>query len=133
MEVIVVDPLVEFFEAIRSPITKDRYTRRLGQFFKFINVDGSDLNHQASVFAKKAKADTPWATYQINEYMRFHKGRAERKEISNLRLLAFGSPSNYSVNRTTLSSTGRRFSEGYLAEPITQTTEPRHVRKSSPS
>ncbi|MDG6996149.1 MAG: hypothetical protein JRN52_09515 [Nitrososphaerota archaeon] len=32
MEAITVDPLVEFFEAIRSTLTKDRYERRLDLF-----------------------------------------------------------------------------------------------------
>jgi hypothetical protein len=91
METIELEPLTEFFDAIRSPLTKDRYERRLGFFFKFLKLEG-DLKAQARAFCSKAKLDSPWATYQINEYMRTQKARAERGEIAESTLAGFWKP-----------------------------------------
>lgn len=56
MEVIELDPLTEFFEAIRSPLTKDRYDRRLDLFFVHIKMDGENLRQRARAFASKANS-----------------------------------------------------------------------------
>ena len=82
MQALEVEPLTEFFEAIRSPVTKDRYEKRLWLFFKTMGIEGKDLAAKARTFVGKAKADSQWATVTINEYMRKQKERAERKEIS---------------------------------------------------
>jgi hypothetical protein len=76
------DPLTEFFDAIKSPVTKDRYGKRLDLFLRHIESEGSTFDERAKSFAGRAKADNSWATYVINYYMRFQKERAERKEIS---------------------------------------------------
>ena len=55
-----VNPLTEFFEAIRSPMTKDRYRRRLHIFLTRIRSEGADLNESASSFAVRAKGDPSW-------------------------------------------------------------------------
>jgi hypothetical protein len=73
------DPLTEFFEAIRNPLTKDRYEHRLDIFLKHVGTGGEDLGERAKVFVSKAREDNVWATFQINEYMRYQKSRAERK------------------------------------------------------
>ena len=76
------DRLTEFYDAIKSPVTKEKYERRLDLFLRHIRVEGSTFNKRASSFARKAKVDNQWATFVINEYMRLQKERAERKEIS---------------------------------------------------
>lgn len=77
-----VDPLTEFFDAIHNPLTKDRYEKRLDLFFRHIKIEGGDLNKRSKNFTLKAKKDTQWATFVINEYARYHRCRAEAKEIS---------------------------------------------------
>ncbi|MDG6921849.1 MAG: hypothetical protein JRN67_00980 [Nitrososphaerota archaeon] len=74
--------MTEFFDAIRNPLTKDRYEKRLDLFFRHIKIDGDNLQIRARNFSSKAKKDTEWATFVINEYARFQRGRAENKEIS---------------------------------------------------
>jgi hypothetical protein len=76
-----VDPLTEFFDAIRSPVTKDRYEKRLDLFLKHMGIEGSTFEERARKFASKA-SDTQWAAQVINDYMRYQKERAARKEIS---------------------------------------------------
>ena len=75
-----VDPLTEFYDSIRSPLTKDRYEKRLEQFLRYMKADGDD-KAKTRAFAAKAKQDPKWATLQINEFMRFQKARADRKQI----------------------------------------------------
>ena len=86
-----IDPLTEFFDAIKNPLTKEKYTKRLSLFFVHLKMEGS-LQSQAREFAKKARSDTAWATNAINEYMRFHKLRAEKKEISESTVPNFYKP-----------------------------------------
>ncbi len=86
------EPLTEFFDAIRSPVTKDRYEKRLDLFFRGVGIEGSDLKSRAQTFAKLAKADNQWATQTINDYMRKQKERAERKEISESTVPNFFKP-----------------------------------------
>ncbi|MCP8317805.1 MAG: hypothetical protein H3Z51_13240 [archaeon] len=91
MSTITVDPLTEFFDAIKNPLTKDRYTKRLDLFLKHIGIEGSTLKERAKKFADKAR-DTQWATIVINDYMRFQKQRAERGEISESTVPNFYKP-----------------------------------------
>ena len=77
-----VDPLTEFFDGIRSPITRDRYGKQLDIFLRHIGVVGMDLKEEARSFAAKAYSDTQWATYVITEYVSYQKMRAEKGEIS---------------------------------------------------
>ena len=86
-----IEPLDEFFSAIRNPITRDRYGKHLGEFFEFLTLDG-DLKSRARTFAKKAKSENAWATYQINQYMQKQKLRAERGEIKDSTLPNYYKP-----------------------------------------
>ncbi len=82
LSLIAVEPLTEFLDAIRSPVTKHKYEKRLDLFFKDIGSEEVDLKARARSFTKKAKQDNQWATQIINQYMRKQKERAERKEIA---------------------------------------------------
>ncbi len=92
METVAVDPLTEFFEAIRSPLTKDRYERRFDLFLNHIGAEGKDLGERAARFAAKARTDAQWATIMINQYMRYQKERTEKGEISESTLPNFWKP-----------------------------------------
>jgi hypothetical protein len=67
-----IDPLVEFFDSIKSPNTKRNYQRDIRAFFRFQKLEGT-LKDQAREFAKKAKSDPVWGTNQINEYIRYQE------------------------------------------------------------
>lgn len=84
-----IDPLTEFFDAIKNPTTKDRYTGRLELFLNSIPIEGKDLKTKAKAFCTKAKTNNQWTTYQINEYMRKQKARAEEGKISESTLPNF--------------------------------------------
>jgi hypothetical protein len=75
------DPLTMFRDAIVSSVTRDRYEKRLDQFFKFLNMEGT-LESKAIDFAAKCRENPSWAQSAIMRYMRYQKDRAERGEIS---------------------------------------------------
>ena len=75
------DPLTEFFDAINSPVTRDRYEKRLDLFLKHIRMEGSTFEERARKFASRAR-DAQWTTQTIYDYMRYHEERAARKEVS---------------------------------------------------
>ena len=86
-----IDPLTEFFDAIKNPETKKRYTRRLEIFFDYIGVEGSTLQKKAKDFMHRAR-DPLWATYSINEYIRYQKDRAEKGKIEESTIPNFYKP-----------------------------------------
>jgi hypothetical protein len=83
--------LTEFHDAIRSPVTKNKYDKRLAFFFEQIGLKG-DLKQQAKTFIAKSKADPVWATRTVNDYMRSQKERAERGEIAEATVPNFWKP-----------------------------------------
>jgi len=50
-----VELLTEFFDAMKNPLTKDRYVKRLDVFFRHIGMEGSTLEERARDFASKVK------------------------------------------------------------------------------
>jgi len=83
--VLEIDPLTEFFSAIRTPNTRRNYEKDLGKFFDYLKLEGS-IKEQARTFAKRAKSDYQWATVQINSHIQVQKIRVEKKEISESRI-----------------------------------------------
>ncbi len=83
--------MTEFLNAIKNPLTRDHYQRHLAPFFDFLKLEGPS-NERARAFVTQAKHDNQWATYQINEYLRMQKLRAEKKEISESTLANYWKP-----------------------------------------
>lgn len=75
------DPITMFRDALPNKVTRQKYERRLIQFFEFIEMKG-DLDEQSKQFVESSQKDPKWIVSMIMKYMRFHKERAENKEIS---------------------------------------------------
>jgi hypothetical protein len=54
-------PLKSFLFAIKSKETKKQYTYKLGIFFKFIGIQGADVESQAARFLHQAQSDHKYA------------------------------------------------------------------------
>ena len=63
-----------FLEAIKSPVTREIYKRRLATFLEYVGMD-------VDSFVRKAKAQPKWAQGKIVNYLLKEKERALRKEI----------------------------------------------------
>ena len=49
------DPWMLFLNAMRAPMTRDRYQTRVAKFFDFIKIPGKTLEQKARTFAKRGK------------------------------------------------------------------------------
>jgi hypothetical protein len=76
------DPYSIFKYAMNSPVTRDRYTTRLGRFFTFIGIEGTDMEERCRVFVQNARKDNGWAFRSIINFLQVQKERVDRKEIT---------------------------------------------------
>ena len=76
------DPWTLFLNAMRAPMTRDRYQTRVAKFFDFVGIPGKTLKEKARTYAKKGKIDTNWALGSILKFVYFHRERVYKKEIS---------------------------------------------------
>jgi hypothetical protein len=67
------DPWKLFLNAMRSPVTRDRYSTRVSKFFDFTKIPGRTLEQKAMTFATKGKNDTDWAFNAILKFIYFQK------------------------------------------------------------
>ena len=77
--------------AIRSPVTRDVYLRRLRIFFNHIQLlsMGEPMDIRCNVFAEKASSNSKWAFSKILEFLQFQKERVENQDISPATLRNF--------------------------------------------
>jgi len=112
------DPYTLFIHAIKSPVTKEKYQRRLMIFFDFIKIPGDSMQERCIVFAKNGK-NTNWIFNNILQFVLFYKERINRKEITGATLFnylkaikLFCEMSDISINWKKLTrglSRGRRY------------------------
>jgi len=76
------DPWILFLNAMRTPMTRDRYQTRLAKFFDFIGRPRNTLEDNARTFAKKGKKDVDWALSNIVKFVYHQRERVNKKEIS---------------------------------------------------
>lgn len=81
-----------FRDALPNAITRKTYERRLGNFFKFLEIDGESLEEKGEVFAQNSKNNNSLVTSSILKYIRMQKARAEKGEISNSTLPNYYKP-----------------------------------------
>ncbi len=75
------DPYLLFVNAIRSPLTRQKYFGRLNSFFEFIQIQKGSMEARCKIFVKNCN-DIP--KYPLNCVYRFviHlKGKMEKGEI----------------------------------------------------
>lgn len=76
------DPYSMFVYAIKSPLTRNKYERRLVKFFDFANIAGETLEARCMSFEQRARADPNWVTLVIIGFLQNLKQRVESTEIS---------------------------------------------------
>lgn len=69
--------------ALKSPVTREKYQKRLERFFVFLGLEGKTTEEKSYVFIEKAKTEgNQWAFNAILKFMQFHLERVNRKEIT---------------------------------------------------
>ncbi|HEU4604860.1 MAG TPA: hypothetical protein VFS46_01350 [Nitrososphaera sp.] len=73
-------PLELFMYAMKSKATKERYQRRLHNFFDFIGYEGS-LESQAKLFISAAAQNgMNWVFANVMKFLTFQKERFRRED-----------------------------------------------------
>ncbi len=68
---------------MKSPVTKEKYTKRLEKFFDFLNIEGKTIEDKSISFVNKARFEgNQWVFNNILKFMQFQHERANRKEIT---------------------------------------------------
>jgi integrase len=76
-----------FLYAIRSPVTRDYYLRRIRSFFNHIDpLDKGSLEEKCNQFAAAGARNPNWAFHSILRFLQFQRGRVEREEITGATL-----------------------------------------------
>jgi hypothetical protein len=76
------DPWILFLNAMRTPMTRDRYQTGLAKFLDSIGIPGNTLEEKAKTFAKKGKNDIDWALSNIVKFVYYQRERVDKNEIS---------------------------------------------------
>jgi hypothetical protein len=68
--------------ALKSPITRDKYKRRLQTFFEFIGIEVVTFQEKCLGFVdrSKIKGGNQWAFNSILKFLRFHLERVNRRD-----------------------------------------------------
>jgi hypothetical protein len=92
-----IDPYSLFFHAMKSPLTKKKYSRRLEMFFNFIKIPGESLEERCLTFVNNGKDNVNWVFTNILKFVLFYKQRIDRKEISGATLINYLKAISFSV------------------------------------
>jgi hypothetical protein len=69
---------------MKSPVTRDKYQKRLKKFFDSICLEGKTVEEKSRVFVNMAKKEgNGWIFNQVLRFMQFQLDRANRKEITS--------------------------------------------------
>jgi hypothetical protein len=84
-----IDPYSLFLHAMKSPVTKKKYSRRLEMFFEFLKIPGESLEEKCLTFVNNGKNIVNWIFTNILKFVLFHKQRIDKKEISGATLINY--------------------------------------------
>jgi hypothetical protein len=76
------NPWTLYLYAMKSPVTRDKYQKRLGKFFDFLRLKGATIEEKSIVFVEMSRKDGNWAFNNIIRFIQFQNSRVVRKEIS---------------------------------------------------
>ncbi len=72
-----------YLYALKSPVTRDKYQRRLEMFFDFLVLGGATVEEKSKSFLKRIKEEnSQWAFNSLLKFMQHHLDRVNRKEIT---------------------------------------------------
>lgn len=105
-------PLELFQYAMKSKATRDRYQRRLKNFFDFLGYEG-DLDSQAKAFISAAnKNGNNWIFANLMKFLTFQKERVERGEITNATVRNYYKPLKLFLEMNDIELSWKKISKG---------------------
>ena len=70
-----------FLYAMKSPVTRDKYQRRLSKFFEFAGIPGMSLQTKALSFISKSTLDSTWIFNILLRFLEHQNSRVNNREI----------------------------------------------------
>ncbi len=68
---------------MKSPVTRQKYQKRLEKFFDFIGLEGNTIKDKSITFVNRSKKESiDWTFNNVLKFMQFQLDRANRKEIT---------------------------------------------------
>jgi integrase len=77
-----------YLYALKSPVTRQKYQKRLEKFFDFLGMEGSTVEEKSKGFIKRMHVEeenhnnSQWVFNSVLRFMQFHLERVNRKEIT---------------------------------------------------
>jgi hypothetical protein len=72
-----------YLYAMKSPVTRQKYQKRLEKFFDFIVMDGKTIEDKCISFVNKTKEEgNEWVFNNVLNFMQFQLERINKKEIT---------------------------------------------------
>ena len=76
------NPWTLYLYAMKSPVTRDKYQKRLDKFFDFIRLEGCTMEEKSIVFVEMARKDNNWTFNNILRFIQFQNDRVNKKQIT---------------------------------------------------
>jgi hypothetical protein len=68
---------------MKSPVTREKYQRRLEKFFDFLAMEGQTIEDKSISFVNRARFEgDQWVFNNVLKFMQFQLERINRKEIT---------------------------------------------------
>jgi hypothetical protein len=64
-----------YLYAMKSPVTREKYQKRLGKFFDFLRLEGSTIEDKSRVIVEIARKDSNWTFSNILRFIQFQNSR----------------------------------------------------------
>jgi hypothetical protein len=77
------DPWTLYLYAMKSPITRDKYQKRLGKFLDFLGFEGATIQEKSRAFVEMTRRDSNWTFNSILRFVQFQNDRVLKKEITS--------------------------------------------------
>jgi hypothetical protein len=72
-----------YLYAMKSPVTREKYQKRLGKFLDFLGLEGTTIQEKSITFVEMAKKDSNWTFNSILRFVQFQNNRVLKKEITS--------------------------------------------------
>jgi hypothetical protein len=109
-------PYSAFIMAIRSPVTREKYLRRLEYFLSYVGISGESIEKKCNVLGQKSKGDSKWLTKYVIAYLHTQRLRLERREISPATLRNYIKPIKLFCEQLEISLPWKRITRGLPRE-----------------
>jgi hypothetical protein len=77
-----IDPWSLYLYAMKSQITREKYTGRLSRFFEWAGLEGVNAEEKARQFVIRSNNNKNWAFSVIIRFLQFQTNRINQREMS---------------------------------------------------